>query len=92
MIEEFGHLSVVAGVQVAIFVQHELNPKLTTVLNKYGVVTTLSDGILIISTLKELHQLLIQWASLNVDKDLGTHIAQHAHTKYPSTFSSTYFN
>jgi len=92
MIEEFGHLSVVAAVQVAIFIQkNDFTPKLTSALNKYAVVTPLSDGILVIVTLKELHQLLIQWASLNVDKDIGVNISQQAHNKYPSIISATYF-
>jgi len=92
MIEEFGHLSVVAAVQVGIFIQKsDFTPKLTSILNKYAVVTPLSDGVLLILTLKELHQLLIQWASLNVDKDVGINFIQQAHNKYPSIISANYF-
>ncbi len=91
MTQELNHLSILAGVQVGFllhFLQQGLHCKVLPLLQKFGAVplssssATHSTTFLLLVTLKELHQMLLQWGP--VDKDTAFTLADYAHKLYPA--------
>ena len=78
MIEEFNHLSVVAAVQVAVGIP-KLSEEAKSLIGKYG---SGSESMLVIS-LKELYQMLIQWKAMNVDVEVWKELNRLANEKFP---------
>jgi len=97
MIEEFSHLSILAGAQVGFLLHFSeqamaAHGKTVTQLLERAGAFQLGDAptsFFLMTTLKELHQLLIQWAT--VDRETAQILASQAHKVYPSAIRSVEF-
>jgi len=95
MTEEFGHLSILAGVQVGLlvsFLSHQPSDGLLALLAKFGAIQQPAKGALVyllLTTLKDIHQLLLQMST--IDKITTQALSDYAHQLYPAVIRSAEF-
>jgi hypothetical protein len=89
MTSTYNHFSVVAGVQVAISIG-KVSEQTASLFRKFAAVESTENSHTIVLSLKELHQLLIQWASSQSDTELFKQLVDQAHKEYPAVIKPSY--
>lgn len=98
MIEEWSHLSILAGCQVGFLLRFDADryrvaEGVLHLIERAGGSRVGGDGdkegFLLLVTLKELHQLLLQWAA--IDSTTAALFAEEAHKRFPSAIRSVEF-
>mmetsp|Transcript_2004 Transcript_2004/g.2618 ORF Transcript_2004/g.2618 Transcript_2004/m.2618 type:complete len:90 (-) Transcript_2004:915-1184(-) len=85
MTSEFNHYSVVAAVQVGFVIKKKVAEATLSLIRSVGSFEIRNDDYHLLMSLKELHQLLIQWTSLGTDKELLQEVVAAAHKKFYNT-------
>ncbi len=84
MTSEYGHFSVVAGVQLAISVPSPITDATLNLFKKFSALETTSNSHNIVLTLKDLHQMFIQWNHLQYDVEVFKKLHEEARARYPA--------